>query len=314
MGISARYIKQHLISVLIALVISTSALLIYHFRAEQHRLHSPQTVTKSVTWPAPSANATDFAPKQGNGHNTVLLDDAPLHVEDMGIGGLQKELEHVQTQNQLLQQENNRLQKQLGELINWMLQNYRGRYPVPEHQLTNMLLSAINEQNFTPHNDLVEFLRLTATEQAMLSDAFQFGQEQLNQIIASNITVLTDNSGKTTLYIPPFPEEGDILKNDLYQAISLSLDPARFDKFIDVAEQRFNQSFYYFGEAAHTLVFEPIYIDESSPLQWSIKDAWIIQQDDTSRSVQAMESTVTNIPASYLPFREFLPEYMPIPD
>jgi len=217
-------------------------------------------------------------------------------------GGLAEE-------NLELKKQNRELQGKLVAVMNWILANFRGKYPLSEAQMSRLQLAPLNG-DFTLSDEVTDFLKITPVEKDDINDALAYAHDYLAQIEAALITVTNPRPDKVILQIPTFPEEGKALQDDLYSAIDVTLGPARFDRFLTVAETGLNSNFAYFGEASRTMVFELAYAEDGSAPQLKIKDGWVIEVGPGTRSVTATETYVTNLPAGYSTYMPWLPEYI----
>ncbi|MDD2237277.1 MAG: hypothetical protein PHP44_02685 [Kiritimatiellae bacterium] len=204
---------------------------------------------------------------------------------------------------------NTQLQTQLAEILSWMLVNYKGRYPLAENQITNLSFHAATD-TFELNPAVAEFMHLDSNEVDMISDLLSYGGEMVNELVAQNISVTESDSGKVVLHIPSFPEYGGILREDLYTALETTLGPTRFDRFMDVTTGQFDADFNYFGDASHTIIFEPVYSPDDDSLQWRIRDGWIIREEDASKTIRATESLVRELPDHYYKYVHYLPAYL----
>ena len=212
-------------------------------------------------------------------------------------------------ENVRLRTQNNELQGRLVSVLNWILENFRGKYPLSEIHMAKLQIPPMTE-DFTLHPDALDFLKVTPDEERKVNDAFAYAHQTLEEIEAAIITVTNPRPDKVILQIPTFPEEGKALQDDLYSAIDVTLGPARFDRFLTVAETGLNSNFAYFGEASRTMVFELAYAEDGSAPQLKIKDGWVIEVGPGTRSVTATETYVTNLPAGYSTYMPWLPEYI----
>lgn len=212
-------------------------------------------------------------------------------------------------ENRQLRDENAALKGRLVAVLNWILTNFRGKYPLSESSMARLQFPALNE-NYTLHPELAEFLKITPGEEANINDALAYAKDYLGEIEAALITATNPNPEKVVLHIPAFPEDGKVLQEDLYSAIEITLGPDRFDRFVKVSESGLKSNFYQFGEAARTMVFELVYEDGQPAPQLKIKDGWIVELGPDSRMVTATESVVTNLPARYNAYAAWLPDYV----
>ncbi len=204
---------------------------------------------------------------------------------------------------------NVQLQSQLAEILSWMLANYKGRYPLAEHQITNLSFHAMTD-TFDLNPAVAEFMHLQSNEVLMINDLLSYGGTLANDLVAENISVTESENGKVVLHIPPFQEEGAVLREDVYSALEATLGPYRFDRFMDITAGKMDEDFNYFGDASHTIIIEPIYSETEDGLQWRIRDGWIILEEDSSKTIKATETVVRTLPEEYDKYVNYLPAYL----
>jgi hypothetical protein len=212
-------------------------------------------------------------------------------------------------ENLKLRTRNNELQNRLVAVLNWILANFKGKYPVSETSLSKLQSAPLTE-DYTLHSEALNFLKVTPDEEQKMNDAFAYARQTLEDIEAIILTVTNPRPDKVILHIPSFPEDGKVLREDLYAALDATLGQDRFDRFLQVSETGLKQSFYQFGEASRTMVFELAYKSNSTAPQLKIKDGWVIELGSNSRQVTAVESYVTNLPPKYHSYLAWLPEYV----
>lgn len=212
-------------------------------------------------------------------------------------------------ENRALRQENQTLQARLIAVLNWMLTNFRGKYPLPENFMSKVQLTPLTE-DFALHPDVVELLKITPEEEQNINDVLAYARKYLSDIEAAIITVTNPRPDKAILNIPTFAEDGKALQQDLYDALQVTLGANRFDRFLKVSEPGLKSSFYQFGEASRTMVFELVYEDGQEMPQLKIKDGWVVELGPNMRQVTATESFVTNLPSQYLNYLAWLPDYV----
>jgi hypothetical protein len=212
-------------------------------------------------------------------------------------------------ENLRLRTQNSELQNRLVAVLNWILSNFKGKYPLSEAYMAKLQIPPLTD-DFTLHPDALGFLKITADEEQKVNDAFAYARQTLGEIEAAIITVTNPRPDKVILQIPTFAEDGKLLREDLYAALDTTLGQDRFDRFLQVSESGLKQNFYQFGEASRTMVFELAYVGDSAEPQLKIKDGWVIDLGPNSRQVTAVESFVTNLPPKYNAYLAWLPEYV----
>ncbi len=226
-----------------------------------------------------------------------------------GAADLAVRASQLNEENLRLRTQNDELQNRLVAVLNWILANFRGKYPLSEAHMAKLQIPPLTD-DYALHPDAMDFLKVTPDEEQKVNDAFAYAHQTLKEIEAAIITVTNPRPDKVILHIPTFPEDGKMLQEDLYAALDTTLGQDRFDRFLQVSETGLKQSFYQFGEASRTMVFELAYDSTSTTPQLKIKDGWVIDLGPNSRQVTAVESYVTNLPPTYNAYLAWLPEYV----
>ena len=206
-----------------------------------------------------------------------------------------------------LELERDDLRTQLGDVLNWILANFEGRYPLKETSLSHLNLPPMDEA-FGLHPDLAEFLNVTADEQFMLEDAFNFTRGSLRVLQEKHMTISTPTPAQVTMTIAGFPDEGQVLREDLYAALEASLGTDRLDRLRTVSEKTLSSAFDYFGQASRTLMFEIVLDEADNQMKVVVNDGWFDEQNPDQLVYSENESTVSALPAQYEDFQIYLPE------
>jgi hypothetical protein len=225
-------------------------------------------------------------------------------VEELSLSALR-----LTEENRKLQAKNRDLQERLVAVLNWILANFRGKYPLGENYMSNLAVSAVAD-DYTLHPEAAEFYKVSPAEAQKLNDALAYARQYLAEIEAATMTVTSPRPDKVVLHIPPFPEDGKVLQEDLYSAFEITLGSDRFERFLKTSENSLKSNFYQFGDASRTMVFELAYPADGSAPQLKIKDGWVLEVGPNIRSVTATESVVTNLPGKYSPYLAWLPDYV----
>jgi hypothetical protein len=212
-------------------------------------------------------------------------------------------------ENRKLQSQNRELQGRLAAVLNWILANFRGKYPLAETCMSNLTVAAVSD-DYSLHPEAAAFYKITPAEAQKLNDALAYAHQYLLDIETATMTVTSPRPDKVVLNIPPFPEDGQALQDDLYSAIEITLGPDRFDRFLKTSENSLKSNFYQFGNASRTMVFELAYTEDGQEPQLKIKDGWVVELGPNLRSVTATESYVTNLPEKYSHYLAWLPDYV----
>jgi len=232
----------------------------------------------------------------------AVIKSAPVEVKEETTEGPTEDI------NQQLLDEHVELQGRYNKMIQWMMDNYRGKYPLPERLVSNLRISPMTDQNEI-NPDLVEMLNMTDQEKVLVQDIFNYVKANLSQAELERMTISDQQPDRITFSVPTFPEIGGLLREDLYQTLESTLGGPRFDRMVDVTEQDMREKFNYFGEASRTLTFQVIYPDvEGAHTPYVlIKDGWIIPEGDSVRLTKVTETAVSTMPASYQTYQQYLP-------
>jgi len=210
-----------------------------------------------------------------------------------------------------LEMENTRLHSRLDDMLNWILENVKGTFPLPEGQMAFLRINPVDE-DLAVSGDLAELLRMDDEEIALLDDAFLGTRAVLQELETENIQVDEPLENQVILKLPPYGEDGQYVREELYQELKRTLGPARFDRFLQVAEANLDEQFEYFGEVDRTLQFEALADDGSGQAQLFVRDERVIpNKDDPYRQdILASERIVSELPSEYYAYWNWLPEYV----
>lgn len=210
-----------------------------------------------------------------------------------------------------LEMENARLRSRLDDMLNWILENVRGTFPLPEAQMANLRLKPVDE-NLAVSDDLAQLLRLNEEEIGRLDTAFSGTRAVLQDLETENISVDKPSETQVVLSIPPYQEEGALVREELYGELEKTLGPARFSRFLQVAEPGLEEQFEYFGRADRTLEFEALQDAATGAPQLFVRDERVVpsKDDPLRQDIIAVEQIVTELPEQYQPYWSWLPEYV----
>lgn len=238
----------------------------------------------------------------------VPADPPPENFSPSGPADITR-ISELQVENERLVEANRDLEQRLTAVLNWILANFRGKFPLPEKHLGDVQLKPLTEE-FLLSPELADLFSVTGEEELLINDAFAYAHDYLRDIEDALMTVTNPRPGKVILHLPTFEEYGQLLQEDLYAALETTLGGNRFDRFLEVSEKNLRESFYEFGEASRTMVFELVYVGDDPYPQLKIKDGYIIEIGPNARSVTATEAYVTNLPSEYYAYVQWLPGYM----
>lgn len=210
-----------------------------------------------------------------------------------------------------LEMENARLRGRLDDMLNWILSNVRGTFPLPEGQMAKLRLVPVDE-DMAVSDDLAQLLRLNEEEVGQLDTVFLDTRAVLQELETANISVDERAANQVVLNIPPYAAEGQVVRKELYGELERTLGAARFDRFLQVAEAGLEEQFDYFGEADRTLEFEALPDAESGGTQLFVRDERVRpSKDDPLRlDTTASERIVDELPDEYYAYWNWLPDYV----
>ncbi|HPT16469.1 MAG TPA: hypothetical protein PK388_04245, partial [Kiritimatiellia bacterium] len=193
-----------------------------------------------------------------------------------------------------LEMENARLRARLDDMLNWILDNVRGTFPLPEGQLANLRVVPV-DTNMQTSADLAEVLRLSDEEIDKLDTAFLGTRSVLQELETEKISVDQPAEKQVVLNIPPYAEEGELVRAELYGELKRTLGAGRFDRFLQVAEAGLDEKFEYFGNADRTLEFEEVTDAVSGAAQLYVRDERALpsKDDPLRQDITASERLVT---------------------
>lgn len=211
--------------------------------------------------------------------------------------------------NQELLREHTDLKGRYDKMLQWMMENYRGKYPLAERLVSSLRIEPMTGTGEI-NPDLVEMLKLNDEEKALVQDVMTYVQASLKQAERQRARVTEQTNLRITYEVPTFVEEGASLKEDLYLGLEAAIGAARFDRMVDVAGTALREKMHYFGEASRTLTFEVIMppYEGAHPPYVLIRDGWMIPEGDSVRLTKVQETAVMDLPESYRPYADWLPE------
>jgi hypothetical protein len=212
-------------------------------------------------------------------------------------------------EDRTLAEENLELGRRYEELTRWMIENYQGKYPLPERMVDALRLDALNEAGDVS-SDLVEILRLTPGETAQVRSAIDDARAIIRQTERDLVTVTGQSELSISYEVPVFPEVGRILREDMFYNLESTLGAPRFDRMLDVAGESMREQLHYFGEASRTLSFEVVLpAKEGDPPPYLlIRDGWMVPDGESVRVTTVKETAAMGLPESYREYRDWIPE------
>lgn len=210
-----------------------------------------------------------------------------------------------------LQEENQRLRARLDDVLNWLLDNVRGTFPLPEDQMAHLRIEPVDDR-MAVSPDLARLLRLNETESARLGETFQESRAVLQELETENISVENPAEYQVVLSIPPYADAAEPVREALYGDLLRTLGQARFDRFLQVAGEGLEERFDHFGAADRTLSFEAFADEASGDARLFVRDERALPDatDPDRVNVTASERVVTELPGEYEAYWAWLPDYV----
>ncbi|MBR4251933.1 MAG: hypothetical protein IKQ15_06520, partial [Kiritimatiellae bacterium] len=210
-----------------------------------------------------------------------------------------------------LQTENQRLRARLDDVLNWLLENVRGTFPLPEDQMANLRIEPLDDA-LAVNPDLARLLRLTDEETARLGTAFAESREVLQELETENISVENPAEYQVVLSIPPYADTAEPVREALFGDLLRTLGRARYDRFLQVAGAGLEERFAHFGAEDRTLSFEAFADEASGAARLFVRDERALPDaaDPDRVNVTASERVVATLPEEYEPYWAWLPDYV----
>lgn len=264
-------------------------------------------------WPSSGASTPAARTASGGTASRVAQRSVPARSTKPEVSAWARseaeELAVLQRENRRLANENQAVRGKLNDVLSWILQNFRGTYPLPESYFSRLDVPSLQE-DFSLHPELADLVRATPEEKEKINDALGTASAILREVELTTSSVRTTRPDKVILTIPSFPEQGRYLRDDLYASIQSALGRDRFDRFLKAGETDLRGKFYEFGEASRTIIFELVDSPSGDFPDLVIRDAYVIPAGEREHEIRARESVVTNLPRGYRPFLAVLPDYM----
>ena len=210
-----------------------------------------------------------------------------------------------------LQTENQRLRARLDDVLNWLLENVRGTFSLPEDQMANLRIEPVDDA-LEPSADLAQVLRLNDEERAHLGTAFQESRAVLQELETENISVENPAEYQVVLSIPPYADTAEPVRDALYGDLLRTLGRARYDRFLQVAGAGLEERFGHFGAEDRTLSFEAFADEASGAARLYVRDERALPDaaDPDRVNITASERVVATLPEEYEPYWAWLPDYV----
>ncbi len=284
---------------LYALAATALALLAHRFAAAP----TPEGVLPAPELPLPadSSRSGPPSPAQPSDANPTVasqLSERWKAVESENVA-----LRQVQAN---LEQENFRLRQQLHDVLQWILDNFRGRYPIPEHLVDRLHVTTLND-DFTVHDDFAALVRLSPEERRQLDAAFQAAHGMTLGIYAEVLRATVPSPTELVLEIPPHEDQGALVRQQIRDALRAVLGDARLPWAEATATNDLVRRFGYFGHGTRTVRFQLVESDERSEPRIRVRDEHSMEDPAGGRTMTIREFSADQLPHEYESLLQLLP-------
>lgn len=219
-----------------------------------------------------------------------------------------------------LEADNAALRARLSDMTDWVLENLKGRFPLEESQMAHLRIPPVTDDGLVS-GDLARLLRLSDAETGRLDDAFSGSRDVLRDLETAAVSVSVDSSPDdpgvpltATLDFAPYPDDGALVREVLYDELLATLGRARFARFLQVSSEDLAEAFDYFGDRQRTLTVSSVLPDDSDPgappLLFIRDETAIPDPDDPTRVlIRASETLAETLPPAYERYAALLPEF-----
>lgn len=208
-----------------------------------------------------------------------------------------------------LEMDNARLRGRLEDMLNWIVANLKGTFPLPDNQIANLRLLPMDESLEGVSEDLIRLLRLNDTEIDSLDTAFIGTHTLLRDLEEAGIAVESPSPNQVVLNIPAFADEGHEAREELYAELKRALGTPRFNLLLQVAEDGLDEQFENFGDQERILEFEALTDPAGGGEQLFVRDerARPSKKDPFRVDLTTSERIVTELPPEYYTYLHWLP-------
>ncbi len=257
--------------------------------------------------PAPQAAATrDLPAAVPAGASPTAFPDtsrpsAPPRVADHEAerrAALVAENEALHAAQKRLEMENEALRNQLQALLRWILDNFQGRYPIPEHLVGRLDMPAVTDE-FRVHDDLAALLRLTPAERERLDDAFRVARAMADEAEARVLQATMPTASELVVEIPPHEAAGEEVRRHLMAALETALGTNRAPWAAAAAGRDLDRRFGGFGRDHRTVRFELVYREDAEAPWIRVRDERVRVDEEGRRRRESVEMEAARLPAEY---------------
>ncbi len=205
-----------------------------------------------------------------------------------------------------LRAENRALQIQLDNVYGWILTNVQGCFPLPAVMLSYLDFPAATTDDRLPA-DLVAWLRITPEEQLAMEQSYAVTRLDLDALAMARAEVSLLEGEAAEVLIPPFPDEGAVVRNQLLADADRILGAYRSARFQQTAGRDLERRFAHFGDAERRIrmTLEAAEAPETAP-RLRILDSWSRTDEDGVTRVESTEWATGEPPDAYQPFMRLI--------
>lgn len=207
----------------------------------------------------------------------------------------------LETANGRLDEENRSLRGHLSGVLNWVLDNFRGRYAVPEHLVGRMDVPSITDE-FELHDDLADLLRMAPAERARINEAFLGARAMVEAAESEVMRASVLSSDSAMVEIPLYEERGEEVRRHLLAALDSALGTNRSPWAAAAARRDLERKFGDFGQSARTIYFEIVMAGDGKGPVARIHDRRERVLEDGRRQIESTELEAADIPDEYARF------------
>ncbi|MDZ4199481.1 MAG: hypothetical protein U1E27_09380, partial [Kiritimatiellia bacterium] len=195
-------------------------------------------------------------------------------------------------------EENRLLREQLIDLFNWILTTFKGHVPLSESLVARLDLPVVNDEGVL-HPDLETFLRITASERETINQALTAASEAIESLNRSALRIEFPDESRLVAIRPPYPEEGEKVRQRLLTDLDGALGIYRFDRFLRAAQKDLDRAFDTFGRSERTIEMDLTASPESGEEILRIRDQIRLPEEDGSVRTETREIATRNLPPDY---------------
>jgi hypothetical protein len=215
----------------------------------------------------------------------------------------ERRVREAEARAEALAADNEALRGRLEDMLGWILDNIKGKYPLSERLMNAVRIDPMTDELFVSE-DLEELLRLTAAETERLDDVFADARAALGELEAAGITVRRLSDDELELLSPSF--DGSPVRSNLYAQVEAALGGPRFGRFLQVAEEGLLDRYGHFGEEERAIRFAVV-DDGTGNEKWYIRDERSLPSaTGEGRETRVHEEVTDELPAKYEDYLPFL--------